>query len=91
MKKQRTDGETTAHTKRVKRATRVVEDTTITGEAWRDEYCRTCKAARQMRRDEHGTWRCMVCGTEPDAHTQRRLTGAESNARKQPSQPAELK
>jgi len=88
MKRHRSDEETTARPKHaVDRATRVAD----AREAWRDEYCRTCKAPRQMRRDEHDTWRCMVCRTEPDAHTQRRLTGAESNARKQPGQPAEVK
>lgn len=92
MKRERFDENTTAHPRRaVKHGTRVVEDTTVTREAWRDEYCRTCKAPRQMRRDEHATWRCMVCRTEPDPHTQRRLTAAESNARKQPNQPTEVK
>ena len=60
-----------------------MEDTTKTGEAWRDEWCPTCKGNRQHHRDDEGKWRCYYCGTEADAHTARRLDGAESNKRKQ--------
>jgi hypothetical protein len=55
-----------------------MDDTTITGEAWRDEWCPTCRGNRQHHKGSDGIWH-----TEADPHTARRLDGAESNKRKQ--------
>jgi len=60
-----------------------MDDTTKTGEAWRDEWCPVCRGNRQHHRGSDGTWRCAYCHTEADAFSARRLNGAESNARKQ--------
>jgi ribosomal protein L37AE/L43A len=60
-----------------------MEETTKTGEAWRDEWCQTCKGNRQHRKDSDGTWACAYCHTPADAFAARRLDGAESNKRKQ--------
>ena len=60
-----------------------MDDTTKTGEAWRDEWCPTCRGNRQHHRDREGKWRCHYCHTEADPHAARRLDGAESNKRKQ--------
>ena len=60
-----------------------MDDTTKTGEAWRDEWCPTCRGNRQHHRASDGKWRCAYCHTEADAHAARRLDGAESNKRKQ--------
>jgi ribosomal protein L37AE/L43A len=60
-----------------------MDDTTRTGEAWRDEWCPTCRGNRQHHKGSDGKWRCHYCHTEADAHTARRLDGAESNKRKQ--------
>lgn len=62
---------------------RSMDETLKTGEAWRDEWCPTCRGNRQHRMDSHGTWRCVYCHTAADPHTARRLDGAESNRRKQ--------
>lgn len=60
-----------------------MDETTKTGEAWRDEWCPTCRGNRQHHRNSDGNWCCDYCHTEADAHTARRLNGAESNKRKQ--------
>jgi ribosomal protein L37AE/L43A len=60
-----------------------MEDTTKTGEAWRDEFCPACSAVRQYEREADGEWRCGICHTLATPHTARRLDGAESNYRKQ--------
>jgi ribosomal protein L37AE/L43A len=60
-----------------------MQDTTETGEAWRDEWCPTCRGNRQHHKGSDGRWRCDYCHTEADPHTARRLDGAESNKRKQ--------
>jgi ribosomal protein L37AE/L43A len=60
-----------------------MDDTTKTGEAWRDEWCHVCRGNRQHHRGSDGTWRCYYCQTEADTHAARRLDGAESNKRKQ--------
>jgi ribosomal protein L37AE/L43A len=60
-----------------------MDDTTKTGEAWRDEWCPTCRGNRQHHKGDDGMWRCHYCHTEADAHAARRLDGAESNKRKQ--------
>ncbi len=60
-----------------------MDDTTKTGEAWRDEFCQVCRAAWRHERGADGAWHCTHCGTQADPHTARRLDGAESNQRKQ--------
>ena len=60
-----------------------MDDTTSTGEAWRDEWCRVCKGHRQHHRNSDGKWACACCHTEADTHAARRLAGADSNHRKQ--------
>ena len=64
----------------------VEDDTTVTGEAWRDEWCPHCRGNRQHHRcgENDREWCCAICGHVADAHTARRLTGAESNQRKLP-------
>jgi len=59
-----------------------MDDTTKTGEAWRDEWCPTCRGNRQHHKGDDGKWRCHYCHTEADAPAARRLDGAESNKRK---------
>jgi hypothetical protein len=59
-----------------------MDDTTKTDEAWRDEWCPTCRGNRQHHKGGDGKWRCHYCHTEANAHTARRLDGAESNKRK---------
>jgi ribosomal protein L37AE/L43A len=57
-------------------------DMTVTGEAWRDEFCPQCKGVRQHERDEDGTWRCYRCGHAPGEPVQRRLQQAWANQRR---------
>jgi ribosomal protein L37AE/L43A len=64
-----------------------MEDTTKTGEAWRDEFCPVCRGNRQHHKDSEGKWRCAYCHAEANAHAARRLDGAESNVRKQIATP----
>ena len=60
-----------------------MEETTKTGEAWRDEWCQTCRGNRQHSKEADGTWACVYCHTPADPFAARRLDGAESNQRKQ--------
>jgi hypothetical protein len=60
-----------------------MQDTTQTGEAWRDEWCPRCRGNRQHHKTDDDKWRCDYCHTEADPQASRRLNGAESNKRKQ--------